>query len=73
MIKRLRTMWLKHWARRAYIKATKWRDDMSCGYAMATTMRPSILIHEARFNVLADRLSKLDENCPQFRFKGPAK
>lgn len=64
----MKTMYLKWKLKKLYLKINYDFQEYNCGHKMLLTISSNYYDLCEKFNRLADRLSKLDDACPKFRY-----
>jgi hypothetical protein len=65
----MKKWYLKRKLKRIYIKLQTDYEYLDCGHSLACHMSRSYYNLCLKYNKTADKLSKLDSNCPKFRWK----
>ena len=66
-MKKIYRWYLKHRLKSLYIKIETF-DEYDCGHKLKLTLSSYYYNLCSSFNKVAEKLSKIDENCPSFRY-----
>ncbi len=64
----MRKAFLKWRLKRLYKKSKYGFDSYTCGHQMLLSISSEYYNTCKKFNMVADKLSKIDSNCPSFRY-----
>ena len=64
----MKKKYLKWKFKRFYLKTKYGFKDYNCGHKTLLSVSSSYYDYCKRFNETADKLSKLDSDCPKFRY-----
>ena len=65
----MKKRFLKWRYKRAYRKVENSNTHLSCGDSLCSYISCDYYRLKVKFNRIADKLSKVDSNCPKFRYK----
>ncbi len=65
----MRKRYLKYELKRVYLQIRDGFNDYDCGHKMLLNVSSKYYNLCKNFNNIADKLSKLDEDCPKFRYE----
>jgi hypothetical protein len=65
----MKKWYLKKQYRKLYLKARDGFEDYSCGHKLLLTLSSQYYNTCLKFNEVADKLSKIDNDTPKFRFE----
>lgn len=65
----MKKAYLKWKLKRLYLKTKQEFQEYNCGHKMLLSISSKYYGLCVKFNETADNLSKLDKNCPRFRYE----